>query len=132
MEAVNAMVNDKSNNKIFIGNKIKIQRKQKGYTQEQLAEMLNVSTHTISRYECGRNFPSHEHMLLLSKILDLSIEDSYYGYQKINESISIDELNNLLKTLSPNNQEIAILVMKYLCELLQKTEPIEHKSNNDT
>ena len=132
MEAVNAMVNDKSNNKIFIGNKIKIQRKQKGYTQEQLAEMLNVSTHTISRYECGRNFPSHEHMLQLSKILDLSIEDSYYGYQKINESISIDELNNLLETLSPNNQEIAILVMKYLCELLQKTEPIEHKSNNDT
>ena len=132
MEAVNAMVNDKSNNKIFIGNKIKIQRKQKGYTQEQLAEMLNVSTHTISRYECGRNFPSHEHMLQLSKILDLSMEDSYYGYQKINESISIDELNNLLKTLSPNNQEIAILVMKYLCELLQKTEPIEHKSNNDT
>ena len=132
MEVVNAMVNDKSNNKIFIGNKIKIQRKQKGYTQEQLAEMLNVSTHTISRYECGRNFPSHEHMLQLSKILDLSIEDSYYGYQKINESISIDELNNLLETLSPNNQEIAILVMKYLCELLQKTDPIEHKSNNDT
>ena len=132
MEVVNAMVNDKSNNKIFIGNKIKIQRKQKGYTQEQLAEMLNVSTHTISRYECGRNFPSHEHMLQLSKILYLSIEDSYYGYQKINESISIDELNNLLETLSPNNQEIAILVMKYLCELLQKTEPIEHKSNNDT
>ena len=94
--------------------------------------MLNVSTHTISRYECGRNFPSHGHMLQLSKILDLSIEDSYYGYQKINESISIDELNNLLETLSPNNQEIAILVMKYLCELLQKTEPIEHKSNNDT
>ena len=132
MEAVNAMVNDKSNNKIFIGNKIKIQRKQKGYTQEQLAEMLNVSTHTISRYECGRNFPSHEHMLQLSKILDLSMEDSYYGYQKINERLSIDEVNNLLKTLSPNNQEIAILVMKYLCELLQKTEPIEHKSNNDT
>ena len=126
------MTNDKSNNKIFIGNKIKIRRKQKGYTQEQLAEMLNVSTHTISRYECGRNFPSHEHMLQLSKILDLSMEDSYYGYQKINERLSIDEVNNLLKTLSPNNQEIAILVMKYLCELLQKTEPIEHKSNNDT
>ena len=129
---MSTMTNDKSNNKIFIGNKIKIQRKQKGYTQEQLAEMLNVSTHTISRYECGRNFPSHEHMLQLSKILDLSMEDSYYGYQKINERLSIDEVNNLLKTLSPNNQEIAILVMKYLCELLQKTEPIEHKSNNDT
>lgn len=126
------MENDKSKNKIFIGNKIKNQRKQKGLTQEQLAEMLNVSTHTISRYECGRNFPSHEHIIQLSKILDLSMDDSYYGYHKICESISIDELNNLLNTLSPNNQEIAILVMKYLCELLQKTEPIEHKANNDT
>ena len=126
------MAKDKSNNKIFIGNKIKTHRKQKGYTQEQLAEMLNVSTHTISRYECGRNFPSHEHMLQLSEILDLSMDDSYYGYHKLSESISIDELNDLLKTLSPNNQKIAILVMKYLCELLQKTESIKQKSDNDT
>lgn len=132
MKAVNKMAKDKSNNKIFIGNKIKTHRKQKGYTQEQLAEMLNVSTHTISRYECGRNFPSHEHMLQLSEILDLSMDDSYYGYHKLSESISIDELNDLLKTLSPNNQKIAILVMKYLCELLQKTESIKQKSDNDT
>ena len=123
------MKNDNLNNKIFIGNKIRAQRKQKGYTQDQLAEMLNVSTHTRSRYECGKNYPSHEHMLQLSKILDLSIEDSYYGYHKMSERISTDELNHLLKTLSPNNQEIAILVMKYLCELLQKTEPVEHQSD---
>ena len=118
------MSNNSINNKIFIGTKIKAKRKQKGLTQEQLAEMMNVSTLTISRYECGKNFPSHKHMLELSQILDLSVEDSYYGYHSLNENISIDELNYLLKTLSPDNQKIAILVMKYLCELLQKTESI--------
>ena len=129
MKAVDTMSNDTLNNKILIGTKIKATRKQKGYTQEQLAEMLNVSPNTISRYERGRNFPSHEHMLQLSEILDLSIDDSYY--QKRNETIGIDDLNHLLQTLSPNNQEIAISVMKYLCELLQKSESIEQKPKHD-
>ena len=124
------MSNDILNNKIWIGTQIKTQRKQKGYTQEQLAEMLNVSTNTISRYERGSNFPSHEHMLHLVKILDLSTDEPYY--QKLNKTVSIDELNQLLKTLSPNHQEIAILVMKYLCQLLQKAESVEPKTDNET
>ena len=124
------MSNDILNNKIWIGTQIKTKRKQKGYTQEQLAEMLNVSTNTISRYERGRNFPSHEHMLHLVEILDLSMDESYY--QKLDESANIDELNQLLKTLSPNHQEIAILVMKYLCQLLQKAESVEPKTDNET
>lgn len=31
-------------------------RVQKGYTQEQLAEKLNLSTHTINRIEMGHAF----------------------------------------------------------------------------
>lgn len=126
------MENDKKNNKIFIGTKIKIKRKQKGYTQEKLAELINVSTHTISRYECGKNFPSREHMIQIANILDLSIDETYYGYHKLNEDIRVDDLNRILKTLSPNNQEIAISVMKYLCELLQKTETTSFPDNENT
>lgn len=125
------MENDKKNNKIFIGTKIKIKRKQKGYTQEKLAELINVSTHTISRYECGKNFPSREHMIQIANILDLSIDETYYGYHKLNEDICVDDLNRILKTLSPNNQEIAISVMKYLCELLQKTETTSFLDSED-
>ncbi len=120
------MIDQDKNNKKFIGTKIKIKRKQKGYTQEELAEMLNVGVHTISRYECGKNFPSHEHMIQLVNILDLSLDESYYGYNKMNENICIDEINSILKTLSPNNREIVISVIKYLCELLQKNESPSH------
>ncbi len=38
-------------NTVF-SNNLKKFRQQKNYTQEQVAEILGVSTHTISRWEC--------------------------------------------------------------------------------
>ena len=40
-----------------IGNFLKELRKEKNLTQEQLAETLNVSRRTISRWETGSNMP---------------------------------------------------------------------------
>ena len=36
---------------------IKNARLKKGYTQSQLAELLNVSNKTISKWETGRGYP---------------------------------------------------------------------------
>jgi len=40
-------------NQVKIGNFLKKLRKEKGITQEQLAEILNVSGRTVSRWETG-------------------------------------------------------------------------------
>ena len=42
---------------VRIGAFIKELRKEKGLTQEQLAENLNVSGRTVSRWETGVNIP---------------------------------------------------------------------------
>lgn len=42
---------------VKIGNFLKKLRKEKGITQEQLAEILNVSGRTVSRWENGNNMP---------------------------------------------------------------------------
>lgn len=44
-------------NQIKIGEFLKELRKEKGLTQEQLAEKLNVSRRTVSRWETGNNLP---------------------------------------------------------------------------
>lgn len=40
-----------------IGAFLKVLRKQKGLTQEQIAEKFNVSSRTVSRWENGNNMP---------------------------------------------------------------------------
>ena len=42
---------------IKIGNFIRELRKEKGFTQEQLAEHFNVARRTVSRWETGSNMP---------------------------------------------------------------------------
>ncbi len=54
-------------NTIFSSN-LKKFRQQKNYTQEQVANILGVSSHTVSRWECGTTFPD---VLLLPEIARL-------------------------------------------------------------
>lgn len=54
---------------------LKVARKKKGMTQQQLADKLKVSVNTIQNYENDRREPSYEMLCNISNILDLSIID---------------------------------------------------------
>ena len=49
--------------------------REKNIIQEELAKNINVSPKTISSYENNRNLPIIETLILLSKELDVSIND---------------------------------------------------------
>lgn len=51
---------------------IRLAREEKGMTQENLAELLDVSTTHVRHLESGHRRPSIEKLLLLCKILDFS------------------------------------------------------------
>lgn len=48
-------------------------RKEKGLSQEELAELLNVSRQTVSKWEQGVGYPEVEKLLLLSNRLNVSL-----------------------------------------------------------
>ena len=50
-------------------------RKQKVYSQEQLAERLNVSRQAVSKWENGASDPSTSNLLALAKLYGISAED---------------------------------------------------------
>ncbi|MCX4339390.1 MAG: helix-turn-helix domain-containing protein [Lachnospiraceae bacterium] len=56
------------------GEKIAALRKEKGITQEELAERLNVVRQTVSRWEMDAAFPETEKLIKLSRILECSID----------------------------------------------------------
>ncbi|MBQ8596518.1 MAG: helix-turn-helix domain-containing protein [Lachnospiraceae bacterium] len=56
------------------GEKIAALRKKKNLTQEQLAEILNVSRQSVSRWEMDAAFPETEKLIKLGRLLECSID----------------------------------------------------------
>ena len=73
-----------------IGVFLKVLRKQKGLTQEQIAEKFNVSNRTVSRWENGNNMPD----------LDILIEISDYYEVDLRELLDGESLQ--IKSQAPN------------------------------
>lgn len=56
------------------GENLKAIRKQRNVTQEQLAEMLDVSRQAVSKWESGSGYPETEKLLIISKELNISLD----------------------------------------------------------
>ena len=69
-------------------------RREKQFTQVQLADTIRVSDKAISRWETGRGFPDIDNLEALSECLDVSIAELIKG-ERIIESVSGDELNDI-------------------------------------
>lgn len=58
-----------------LGKNMNALRKEKGLSQEKLAEKVNVTRQTISNWELGETSPNPEQLILLSIALDKSIDE---------------------------------------------------------
>ena len=65
-----------------IGKFLKELRKKKGITQEEFAEMLNVSGRTVSRWETGTNMSDISLLVDIAEIFDVSIPEIINGERK--------------------------------------------------
>lgn len=66
-------------------------RKENNYTQEEIAEKLNVNVKSISRWETGKNLPDHSIIVEICKMYNISISEFYNG-NKIKKSTKIKQL----------------------------------------
>ena len=90
----------------MLGENILKLRKKSGLSQEQLGEKVNVTRQTISNWELNETTPNPEQLKLLSKALNVSIDElldnDIKGVIETKENeidINIVKNNNLLKIL---------------------------------
>lgn len=76
-----SMKGNKMNQK-QIGEFLKQLRKEKGMTQEQLAEQFYVSGRTVSRWETGNNMPNISTLVKLADFFSVSIPELIDGERK--------------------------------------------------
>lgn len=60
---------------VLISAKIQAQRQKMGFTQEKMAEILNVSPETIRFIEQNRRIPSLPMLIRIAKVLNMKILD---------------------------------------------------------
>ena len=91
-----------------IGSFLKELRKEKGITQEELAEMLYVSGRTVSHWETGTNMPDISLLVDIAEIFDVSIPEIINGERKneIMEKEVKETVLNLTDYSEAMNQKI--------------------------
>ena len=77
-----------------IGNFLKQLRKEKGLTQEELAEQFYVSSRSVSRWETGMNMPDIDTLILLSDFYNVDIHEIISGERK-NNDMDIESVETL-------------------------------------
>lgn len=68
-----------------IGYQIQSLRKAKGYTQNQLGDLVGVSFQAVSKWERGETLPDIATFVTLAEVLDTTIDNLLHGGKQITE-----------------------------------------------
>ena len=82
-------------------------RKEKGFSQEELAEIMNVSRQAVSKWEQGIGYPEVEKLLLLSSKLNISLDSLMSEEIAQNNNSENQKVTGTIIISSPNENVIA-------------------------
>lgn len=87
-----------------IGDMIRSLRKEKGFTQEQLAERFGVARRTVSRWETGRNLPDLSLLIEMADFFGVSLRELLDGGRK-DEAVDQETKETILKAADYSGEE---------------------------
>lgn len=107
-------------NQEMIGKFIAACQKEKGLTQTQLAEKLNITNRAVSKWETGKSIPDAAIMLDLCKILGISVNELLSGERIAMENYQNKAEENLveLQQKAYNAQKSSNLLIKLVILIL--------------
>lgn len=96
-----------------IGEQVKNERIKKGWTQEHLGNLLNVSRSAVSSWEVGRNYPDLETIIAISDLFEIPLDNL------LREDIEV--VKDVSKKIAMNNyyrlifKIIGSILIFYMC-----------------
>lgn len=109
----------------IIGERIKYFRQQRNLSRETLSKLLEISVHTLSKYEQGKREPSYEMLFKICNELEISIID-IFAPESYNETNDFSLYNKLRNTTSLKELlELTFLQNEHFYSKLDKSAPSE-------
>ncbi len=99
----------------LIGQRIKEARKNKGYTQEKLAEEIDIAVTYLSRFEKGHPI-NLKRLAQISQVLDVSMEYLLSGTVPKSDNYLNKDFEEILETCSPEKLKLIYNIAKTINE----------------
>lgn len=100
-----------------LGKNIKTYRKNKGLTQEELADLLNVTPQAVSKWESENGLPDVSMIIPLAQALGIST-DALLGYDSLTENdeliARVKETVSALRSSGDSRDQKALRISEYL------------------
>ena len=101
-----------------LGEKIKRIRKNRGLTQEQLAELIDISSRNLSNIELGQNFPKAETLEKILKSLNITTEELFANEHIKSSKELLENIYNYLDKVKSDNLKLEKIykIIKFLVD----------------
>ena len=73
-----------------LGERIRDERKKRGLSQEELADILNVSRQAITKWETDRGIPDIANLIRISEEIEISLDELIKGDNSVKRKIIYD------------------------------------------
>ncbi len=84
-----------------LGKRLKKVRIEKGFSQAEVADFLNISRQSISRWETDKSYPDIDNLVELSKYYEVSIDELLTETKALQQ-----EINEKSEQMNKNIEEI--------------------------
>lgn len=71
-------------------NQLRVHRKNLGISQEELAERLDITPQSVSKWESGKSYPDTKKLIEAAKILGVSLDTLVFGNDTCDEDVQRD------------------------------------------
>ncbi len=105
---------------IALGKRISKLRGSAKFSQEQLAEKLNVTRKHISLIEIGKSTPSIDTLIELANALEVSADDLLVDSLNHSSSTADSELHKLLLECNQVEEEVLVELVKHMKPVLYR------------
>lgn len=98
--------------KYLLGLKIKELRNKKGYSQQQLAELINIDQRNLSNIECGNTFPAKS-LMTIAKVFNVTLPELFdFNYLAKNNKDMKKYITQNIDNLTEENIKIIYRLIK--------------------
>lgn len=112
-----------------IGLRIKAARQQLHYTQEQVADLYDVSIQHISNIENNKTKVSLPLLIEIANVLKVTLDDLVCDTLQHSEAVYVKEINDIFETCSIDEKRLLVQSLKSTKKLLDEQKELFYSKN---